>query len=174
MKVKDAVRISMTIPLYFEAVFIDQEGNVIDHPKNKTGLDIMSDGGLTANFPIRMFDSTKYTDTTKPNQFSINRQTIGFRIDRDEQIRNDADGKGLAEMPISNISDYFGAFYNIVLENLNRQTLTHDDWLRTISISDGNISARIRRLPASDVKLLVENGSSATRRYLSNQLSLRR
>ena len=29
-------------------------------------------------------------------------------------------------MPINNINNYLGAFYNIILENLNRQTLTDD------------------------------------------------
>jgi NTE family protein len=57
MKVKDAVRISASIPLYFEAVFIDKDGKVISHPKRKEGLDIMVDGGFTGNFPIRMFDN---------------------------------------------------------------------------------------------------------------------
>ncbi len=41
MKVKDAIRISMSIPLYFEAVFLNASGKIINHPKNKEGLDIM-------------------------------------------------------------------------------------------------------------------------------------
>ncbi|MFI5188006.1 MAG: patatin-like phospholipase family protein, partial [Chitinophagales bacterium] len=60
MKVKDAVRISMSIPLYFEAVFVDEKGNVIHHPKHKKGLNVFVDGGVIGNFPIRIFDSTKY------------------------------------------------------------------------------------------------------------------
>jgi NTE family protein len=52
MKIKDAVRISMSIPLWFEAVFIDSEGNVLN-PHHATGnFDIMVDGGLTGEFPI--------------------------------------------------------------------------------------------------------------------------
>ncbi len=54
MKVKDAVRISMSIPFYFEAVFIDSTGNIISHPKNKKGLDTMLDGGFVANSPIKI------------------------------------------------------------------------------------------------------------------------
>jgi NTE family protein len=51
MKVKDAVRISMSIPFYFEAVFIDSIGKVVSHPRKKTGLDVMLDGGFIATFP---------------------------------------------------------------------------------------------------------------------------
>lgn len=166
MKVKDAVRISMSIPLYFEAVFLDASGNVIHHPKNKTGLDVMIDGGFTANFPIKIFDSTKYFDCTKPNEFAANEQTIGFRIDRDEQIKNDTEEKGLAAMEITNINDYFGAFYNIILENLNRQTLTKKDWQRTISISDGAIGPKIRKLSIDEIETLIANGATASRKYL--------
>lgn len=166
MKVKDAVRISMSIPLYFEAVFLDASGNVVHHPKNKTGLDVMIDGGFTANFPIKIFDSTKYFDCTKPNEFAANEQTIGFRIDRDEQIKNDTEEKGLAAMEITNINDYFGAFYNIILENLNRQTLTKKDWQRTISISDGAIGPKIRKLSIDEIETLIANGATASRKYL--------
>ena len=170
MKVKDAVRISMSIPLYFEAVFIDEKGNTVKRPKNKKGLDIMVDGGLASNFPIRIFDSTRYMDPSIPNQFLINPHTLGFRIDRDEQIRNDAEGKGLAPMPVDDLKEYFNAFYNLVIENLNRQALGAPDWQRTISISDGTIAPRIRKLSTAEISLLEGNGSKATKLFLSNRL----
>jgi len=172
MKVKDAIRVSMSIPLYFEAVFIDNTGNIVHHPKNKTGLNIMVDGGFTANFPIRIFDSTKYFDATKPNSFIPNSQTLAFRIDRDEQIQNDTSGKALAPMPINSLQEYFGAFYNIIIENLNRQTLTKEDWMRTVSISDGNVAPRVRKLPAKEVTTLMHNGATATRRFLTERYPL--
>ena len=157
MKVKDAVRISMSIPLYFEAVFIDKNGNVIRHPKQKEELDIMVDGGFTGNFPIRMFDtSSKY-----------NFSTLGFRIDSDEQIKNDREGKNIASMPVNNLKQYMNAFYNIIMENLNRQQLTKEDWQRTISISDGEVGPKIRKLSAAEINNLIENGSRAIRSYLN-------
>lgn len=57
MKVKDAVRISMSIPLWFEAVTIDSVGNVVNKRSNPKYFDIVVDGGLTGEFPIFMFDS---------------------------------------------------------------------------------------------------------------------
>jgi NTE family protein len=157
MKIKDAVRISMSIPLYFEAVFIDNDGNTIRHPKRKEGLDIMVDGGFTGNFPIRMFDTLSQT----------NFATLGFRIDRDEQIRNDAEGKSIASMPVGNLKQYMDAFYNMLIENLNRQQLTKEDWARTISISDGKIGPRIRKLSADEIKILINNGRQALKSYLN-------
>jgi NTE family protein len=156
MKVRDAVRISTAIPLYFEAVFVDSSGNVLTHPKEKQGLDVMVDGGFLENFPIHVFDKTG-TDSS----------TMGFRIDPDAQIRNDRENPILADMPTTNLKEYMEAFYNIVIENLNRQQLTRADWQRTISISDGNISPKIRKLSNEELSTLIENGRNAVKNYLN-------
>lgn len=158
MKIRDAVRISMSIPLYFEAVFIDKEGNMVRHPKNKQGLDVMVDGGITGNFPIHVFDSAAV-----PNP-----ATIGFRIDRDEQIASDRETGTLAPMDVNNFKQYLAAFYTIVVENLNRHNLTAADWKRTVSISDGKTGPRIRKLSPAEINTLVGNGRTATRKFLLN------
>ena len=156
MKVKDAVRISMSIPLYFESVFIDRDGNVIHHPKNKKGLDVMADGGITGNFPIRLFDTGA----------AYHAATLGFRIDSDEQISNDRESKNIAPMPVGNLKQYLNAFYNMVIENLNRQPLTPEDWKRTVSISDGKTGPRIRKLSETEIAILIENGRRAMKNFL--------
>jgi NTE family protein len=157
MKVKDAVRISMSIPLYFEAVFIDGEGQTFHHPKQKDGLDIMVDGGFTGNFPIRIFDSLP----------GYNFSTLGFRIDSDEQIKNDAETKKIAPMQVNNLKEYMSAFYNIVIENLNRQQLTDKDWQRTVSISDAKIGPRIKKLSADEISILIEKGKEGMKKFLN-------
>ncbi len=170
MKIKDAVRISMSIPLYFEAIFMTKTGVIIQHPKIKEGYHVMVDGGLIANFPIRLFDSTKYTDGSKPNEFAVNTQTLGFRIDRAEQIKKDSMTPGLAGFSIKNFNDFMGAFNNIIVENLNRQDLTEKDWKRTISINDGEITPRIKKMPSKKVEQLIKNGEEATTYYFSKHL----
>jgi NTE family protein len=167
VKIADAVRMSMNIPLYFEPIYMNNQGDIFYRPKVKEGLHLMVDGGFTANFPIRLFDSTKYMGETT-NKFIINPQTLGFRIDREEQIINDTSDKKLAPMSIKNLNDYVAAFYNIVIENLNRQDLTDDDWKRTVSISDGRITPRIRKLKGSEVEKLTANGSLSTTKFLDS------
>ncbi len=167
MKIRDAVRISMSIPLYFEATFIDNKGNSFYHPKDKTGLDVMVDGGITGNFPIRIFDSTKYIDhNVSANRFIINKETIGLRIDTDEQISKDKNNEnGLAAFDVNSLKGYLSAFYNIIIENLNRQTLTRDDWARTISISNAAIAPRIRKMKKEEITLLIDNGIDGFNRF---------
>jgi NTE family protein len=169
MKVKDAIRVSMSIPLYYEPVFLDASGTIVRHPKNKSGLDVMLDGGFVANFPIRIFDSTKYFNTVSANVFEPNMETIGFRIDREDQVQNDQRGNALAPMEINSLKEYFGAFYNIIIENLNRQTLTKEDWQRTVSISDGSVGPKVRKLSKEEVDVLVYNGAAGTKRYFTNK-----
>lgn len=174
MKIRDAVRISMSVPLYFEAVFIDRTGKVYPHPKNKNALDVLVDGGFTGNFPIRIFDSTRYRPDTNNaipvNRFAINHETIGCRIDTDDQIELDNSRQGkLADLPVQNLKQYFAAFYNIVLENLNRQPLTAEDWQRTVSISDGGIGPRIRKMKKEEIEKLMHNGSKGFLTFIQSK-----
>jgi NTE family protein len=150
MKVRDAVRISTSIPLYFEPLFIDSIGNIIYRPKIKEGLDLVMDGGFLENFPIHLFDNA-----------TIDHTTLGFRIDSEAQTKNDRDKRELVEMEIENLNQYFGAFYNIIIENLNRQRLTAEDWQRTVSISDGNVQPRVRKLSHAELSILIGNGKKA-------------
>ena len=163
MKVKDAIRISISIPFYFEAVFIDKEGKTIRHPRNKEGLDIMIDGGFVGNFPIKIFDSI--VNTGGKESVIVNNSTLGFRVDNDKQIENDKQHKDLAAMPVNNLKQYGRAFYNIIIENLNRQTLSESDWKRTVSISDGAVRPRIRKLSKAEITILIENGLAATNNF---------
>jgi NTE family protein len=156
MKVKDAVRISMTIPLYFSAVLIDSAGVVQPGPQQDHQLDVMVDGGFTANFPIKLFDG----DT-------INPYTLGFRIDTKDQIDRDLKDRKLVAKPVNNFNEFMAAFYTMVMENLNRQPLTPADWQRTISIDDGNVSPRIRKLSQKEISILIDNGRNAMKSYLN-------
>jgi NTE family protein len=166
MKIKDAVRISMSIPLYFEAVIIDSVGRI--HKKNKNlpaYVDIMVDGGFTANFPIFIFDSLY---TKQHDQIRItNSRTIGLRIDSPEQIGYDSIQHGLAPIPIDRFRNYVGALYTYVIENLNRSKLMPADWSRTVSISSGSIGPKIRKLTTDEKNLLIANGVQAMERFLN-------
>jgi len=166
MKVKDAVRVSMSIPFYFEAPFIDSAGNLIRRPASTLGLDLMVDGGLTGNFPIHIFDSA-YTRNSR-REYMANMETLGFRIDNERQIESDKKEGELVKMPVTSLKEYTAAFYNMMIENLNRQSLSTDDWKRTVSIADAEIAPRIRKLSKTEITNLIKNGNFATKEYFSN------
>jgi NTE family protein len=164
MKVKDAVRISMSIPLYFEAVSIDSVGHVLGRESRaENNVDIMVDGGITANYPIFLFDSLTTSDGATKR--IPNTQTLGLRIDTPEQIDFDSNQKCLAPISITTFRSYLNAFYAYVIENLNRKDLTGSDWQRTISISCGNVSPKVKRLSLATKNLLIRNGEDAAKQF---------
>ena len=170
MKVRDAVRISMAIPFYFEPIIIDSTGKIIKDPELGQYYDMMIDGGVTANFPIRIFDNKKYNLNCDSidREVCINDLTLAIRVDSDEQIKLDEEGNKLAAKDIKDIKDYTVAFYRYLLENLNRQTLIPEDWERTISVSSAGIDPRIKKLSFKEKEKLIESGRAGVNKFFND------
>jgi NTE family protein len=164
MKVKDAIKISMSIPLYFEAIFLDSEGKLYNKQEEGFNLDVVVDGGLIGNYPIGIFDRF-LIDSLGRSYREINTKTLGIRMDSDEQIKNDKNGLGLVEQKITDFRSYIEAFYIMTIENLNRNQLTKEDWNRTISVSSVNIGPKIKRLKQTEKESLMKSGEEAVIAY---------
>ena len=162
MRIVDAVRASMAVPLYFEPLIIDNHG----HPQNvrnfKDQDHVLLDEGFLSNFPSWVFDeSTQYN--TQPEK------TIGFRIDSDYQIQVDRTKSKLPPYySIHSTKDLVGSVYYLMKENLNRFILTPFDWERTVSISDCGIGPKVKRLSKEEKALFIKAGREGLRRYLDN------
>ena len=171
MRVADAVRISMSIPLYYRAVLLDAHGNVVRKPAPGQAVQVLVDGGLLANYPLNLFDDARYLDTQTSDTLPatgavVNPQTLGLRLDRAEQIALDTLANGrqaLARYSITSFPSYVGALYNVALENLNPAQAA--DWSRTISISTAGISPKVKRMPTAQKQLLVENGRKGAQAF---------
>jgi len=165
MKVRDAVRISMSIPLYFQAVFVDDVGNIYNKQQANNPLDIMVDGGIIGNFPIQLFDSIAVDSIGREYRIP-NPHTLGIRMDSDAQIAADQDNQALASLEINNFRDYINAFYTIIIENLNRNELTEADWNRTVSISHKGIAPKVKKLKKAQKDMLVDSGRGAMKAFI--------
>lgn len=148
MRICDAVRISMSVPLYYKAVCVNPKGLIIENPIPSDNCNIFVDGGLLHNYPIDIFDQTKYlsnaADTTE-NKPIFNSETIGLRLERCEQIDHETHLKeGLAPYDIQDFKTYVSALYNVVTENVSRPK--PEDTTRTIYINDNDMNARIRKI----------------------------
>lgn len=153
MPVSRAVCASISIPLYFGAVFLDSNGSRSRKPQ--PGYDIYIDGGVVANYPLALFDSG-----------TVNPATLGFKLERPEQIAWQKRGTDIAPYTIARVSDYVGALYNLVIEKLNRPEHMEAEQVRTIYISTGNISPRVRRLSTAQKEVLVKLGAEGAAAYL--------
>ena len=151
--IRTAIRISMSVPLYFGAVFTDDQYHIVRKPRKGQSYHVLVDGGLTANYPIHLFDVDG-----KPNP-----ETLGLKLERPEQIRQFQDNREAAPYPIRNVNEYVSAFYNFVIENLNPASDT--DSSRTIYISMEGIRPRVRRMPPDETKRLYQSGERAARLF---------
>lgn len=168
MKVKDAVKASMSIPLYFEACFIDKHGQLYENPGQGKDLDIVVDGGITGNFPIWLFDQ-QGLDAFGSEYRVANCKTLGVRMDSDDQIEKDMKQPGLIEKEIDGLDSFLAAFFIMALENLNRNQLTPDDWTRTISVSSVGVSPKIKRMKKEEKRRLIESGEAAVRKHFDRE-----
>lgn len=161
MPVMTAVRISIAIPFYYEPVFLDSNYNVILKPIKSDSYQVMVDGGIMANYPITLFD-TCLDNCNKPlscQHLSRNNQTLGIKLERPEQIVADLNAGGLtAPFEIRKFNQYTWAFSNLLMETLNKRDKNEWEKGRTILVSDGHLSPRVRKLKKKEKETLIQNG----------------
>ncbi len=144
-RIADAVRISMSIPLFFAAY-------------RNARKDVYVDGGLLNNFPVKLFDRGKYIEEANRPKMGVetvyykeenarflkthpaaspyvyNKETLGFRLDSKQEIGVFRDG---AEPQHTAVADFFGyikALVGTIMDNQLNSHLHSDDWQRTIYI----------------------------------------
>lgn len=174
LRVADAVRISMSmsIPLYFRAVLLDEQGEVVRKPAKDQRVNVLVDGGLLANYPFNLFDHARYlppgTATPAAEGHLINPETLGLRLDRAEQIAYDTQPDGrrqLAPYDIHDFGSYMGAFYTLAIENLNPTAST--DWPRTVSINTLGFNPKIKQVSAAQKQSLVDSGRQGVQDFFA-------
>lgn len=148
MQIATAVRISMSIPYYFKAVIIDANGQRLKKQPKTGYYDICVDGGLTSNLPVELF---------KTPQDNI----LGFQIVRDDEKNYTGKEKIAPYTKLKGLGNFMKASYNLSKEDKQNLKLNNYPNVKIISISDGNVGPRIRKLKTKTVDLLLENGRLA-------------
>jgi NTE family protein len=159
-----AVRISMSIPLFFAAV------------KQAPGGQILVDGGVTWNYPLDLFDDKKYLDnpaagvspdydTVYDTNHVYNKETLGFRVDTADEIKAEKDGWRLPPLEINDFFDYAKALVGYMGDMANKMHLHNNDWQRTIIIDAGGVKTTEFDLSDDKVKMLVQNGQQGADAY---------
>lgn len=172
LPVADAVRRSMSIPLFFAAV--------------RESDDLFVDGGVLDNYPIRLFDREKYVTnrdrkrhTAKPphyaganrerrgntSPFVYNRETLGFRLDSREEIALFRDGAAPKREKIDDFFDYGWALIRTLMGAQDSRHLQSGDWHRTVYINTLGVSTTDFDLDAETKAKLETSGQAGTERY---------
>jgi len=150
MEVAEAVRISMSIPLFFEAIKRKDDASTI-----------FCDGGVLWNYPVEIFDSDSFKDHNMPG---ANYQTIGARF-----------VSKIKYYDITNIINYVRNLYltqlHIQQDDFNRSPR---DIARSIQIDTGDISPIDFNISTGDEKyqFLYTQGYKAAQSYFENHIYL--
>ncbi len=174
MRVVDAVRRSMSIPLFFSAVRDDRK-------------DVFVDGGIINNYPVKLFDREKYLNDSsliripkyyeaenkslsikspKSSSYIYNKETLGFRLDSAKEIGVFRDGQEPQHYEIENFLDYTMQLIKALLSLQDSQHLHEDDWHRTVYIDTLGVGTIDFDLSDIKKKELVASGKKATENYL--------
>lgn len=176
VKVADAARVSMSIPLFFAA------------KRDEKNNHVMVDGGLLDNYSIKTFDQVSYladknharrTDyyekinemlrsqrSLTVNEYVYNKETLGFRLDAKEEI---AMYLGQGSAPCKKIDDFFSYTKALVATLIDSQNNTHlhsDDWQRTVYIDTLGVGAVDFDIDETMKKELVRSGKTYAEAYL--------
>jgi NTE family protein len=173
MPVALAVRISGSIPLYYEPIALNNQYKKISRKDSTSFINYFVDGGMLCNYPISIFDTCQFNfNPLECNSLKFNTETLGIKMERPEQI--DSLKKNSIAIPsynINKLSDYLSALSNLMLETLNRKYPNlENEKGRTIYISQGNIHAKIRKMMPEEKLLLYNNGAKAVGDFFDKKL----
>ena len=146
MPIKDAIRMSMSIPMVFTPV--------------KFEGDYFADGGVIDNYPIHVFDGKYPGDLDAINErVPPNKNTIGFRLITDYDDTSNSESRKKYE--IKNVSSFGMAVFEGTLKSTSRQYNGDRNWNRSIQIFTHDISALDFGISEEDKEKLYQSGINA-------------
>ncbi len=178
MPIATALRISMSIPLFFRAVRFGER------------KDVYVDGGVQNNYPVKLFDRLKYIDMANEKEaaryvdyynkenalflmnrpdkspYVYNKQTLGLRLDSEEDValfRYNEPRKG---KEIKTFPQYANALLSALMQTQENQHLHSDDWHRTIYINTLDVHTTDFDLSDEKKQKLVQQGIEGAETYL--------
>lgn len=176
MRVLDAVRISMSIPLFFASV-------------RAARGDVYVDGGMMNNYPIKLFDRKKYLDNPKAkllpdyykaenktflkgvnknrSPYLYNKETLGFRLDSKQEIAAFRYGDVAVVNEIDGFFEYCKALIKTALNVQESQHLHSDDWHRTVYIDTLGVGTVEFKLSPAKKQALVKSGRDHAQEYFN-------
>lgn len=191
MAICDALRISMSMPLYFAAV------------RHGVYKDCYADGGVILNYPVKIFDREKYIDSNEleamrtteyydevnekfltnfpeSSPYIYNKQTLGLRVDTEREIavfryrydKTDIKDKnkiidsrsGIEK--IDNFPDYLKALIEALRNAQENQHLHSDDWHRTLYIDILDVKTADFNIDLIKKAKLYQQGVDYAEKYL--------
>lgn len=177
MPIAEAVRISMSIPLFFAAKRFG--------PRD----DVYVDGGVMLNYPVKLFDRERHIDMKKESvgaraaeyynkenarflldnpgrsRYVYNCQTLGLRLDTSEEIALFRYNEPINSKKIKTFTDYARSLLSAIMQVQENQHLHSDDWQRTIYINTLDVKTTDFNLSDDKKEALLQEGINGAEDY---------
>lgn len=165
MRIADAVRISMSIPLYYRSLWVDKQGNIFDKKPQDSEAGLFVDGGLLLNFPIDIFDDARYIEESQSGSV-FNPFTLGLRLEKSQLIEHELSKKSKPmSFDIVDMNTYMDALGGLIMRNINPPNPR--DVERTVYINDLGLSARVRKVPEAEKSKMMQAGRQAVAEFFN-------
>ncbi len=143
--VADAVRSSMSIPLFYRPVKLQTAHG---------DTSWIVDGGMLSNFPVSLFDAPPGVTPRWP--------TFGIRLTADPSVATSADANNVRDLP-----SMLKAMLSTMTGFYDRMHINQPDVVaRTIFVETGAVSSTDFHLSAADRDMLFESGRAAALKFL--------
>lgn len=142
LPIREAVRASVAIPLYFTAV--------------KIGNHYFSDGGVVDNYPMHVFDYYETEYKRVPNN-----TTVGCKLF--------ASTPDIGIDPKMNLKIYAKSLAKSIIEQIGNSHVKEMDWKRSIIINTGDVRATEFSLNDTQKGMLVNSGYNAADRFFQSR-----
>ena len=175
MKLCDAIRISMSIPFFFEAI--------------RSPEGVLIDGGMIANYPIKLFDKPRFLSdqknlmipdyyaksnklelemNPKTDGFCLNPETLGFRLDSKREIKTLRDSKTPPKIKIDSFKDFTKALIKTLIDaQQDNSHLESDDWKRTVYIDTLGVGTTDFDISDHKKDKLIQSGYDCAKKYFA-------
>jgi NTE family protein len=177
MQLSEAVRISMSLPLFFRAMRVGSRN------------DVYVDGGVMMNYPVKLFDRERYIDMANEKEaaryteyynkenarfllerpgrspYVYNRQTLGLRLDSEEEIGMFRYDEPLQGKEIKRFPEYARALIGALMQVQENIHLHGDDWQRTLYINTLDVKTTEFELSDERKLALLEQGITGAENY---------
>jgi predicted acylesterase/phospholipase RssA len=136
MRIVDAVRISASIPPFFEPVTINEKNfekdSIISRFRNSGETEFLKgmwiDGGVTNNNPIHVFDYDAASEPIPHSRGTLNKNMLGFTLQNKK-----------AEKPENIFSYFFSIIDSLATNTTTLQILNENEGKRIIEVPVGNL-----------------------------------
>lgn len=152
MLISKAIRISMAAPVMF-------------HSKQHNGKTYI-DGGFYCNYPIRIFDDSKYLEDGKLTASGHNMRTLGVILSSDRRTKKLRDN-------IVSTKGILNRIKSVILSPLLKQDEQHrasHDPLRTIYLDTKNVGVFNFYLSVSKMRAMIEKAKGGAIDYIQNYI----